>query len=135
MFQELLNNPNGKHPGDLQKDASRNLPNIIQSSSLRLLENTLPESSRNIIIGVASYAPFDLKLLDELNEKSYQWNSNFEIHVIDVTSIKNIEEIYRLCSIDKLIPIQTTPFALLNNRLLQGIEPITNHFKNIGILN
>ena len=90
-FTSLLKYRRGKPPGDAQKKAQQDFPRKVAQSRLKLRKagEPLPVSGRLFIIGIASYAPAELKLLDQLEDVlSRAAPKMIDVEVFDVLSCK-----------------------------------------------
>lgn len=89
MFKELLSNARKIEPGQLQRDARAQFPSVVKASHLRQRKanDPIPSSggSKLIILGIATYAPEELGLLDRVENSHALWEQQWEVAVFDVT--------------------------------------------------
>lgn len=111
MFHELLNNPTRREPGPLQIDARKEFQNVIKQSHFeqRLPGAPIPNTGKYIIIGVATYAPDDLKLLDEVDATHAQWRGEFKIAVFDILQCKDKDDVQNYVPSRSFMPVIQTP--------------------------
>lgn len=70
-FAALLDNPSGRLPADVQAEAEREFTHRIRSSQFRLRDPAEPvPNGTYVVIGVATYSPLELGLLDEVAARS-----------------------------------------------------------------
>lgn len=100
MFRELLDNPSRREPRDLQSEARQQFPGVVKRSHFesRLPGDPIPSIGKYIVIGVATYAPDDLKLLDDVDATYPQWQAQFKIAVFDMLECKS------LCDVQNYVP-------------------------------
>jgi hypothetical protein len=88
MFKELLSNPKKIEPGQLQRHARLHFSSVVSSSHLhqRKADDPIPKStgSKFVIIGIATYAPEELGLLDRVENSHSQWEHQWRVAVFDV---------------------------------------------------
>lgn len=111
MFHELLANPNGREPGTIQSEAGKEFPNAIRRSHLeqRVSGTPIPNTGKYIVIGVATFAPDDLKLLDEVNATYPEWRGEFKIAVFDMMQCKDICDVQNYVPSPAFVPAIQTP--------------------------
>src|SRR5262245_53105905 len=97
MFYELLDNSQRIEPGRLQLRARQRFPTLVQKSDL---QQALPgdprhtsNKSRYLILGVATYSPDDLRLLDEVESSHAQWEQHWNVAVFDVMECKDMADV------------------------------------------
>lgn len=99
MFQELLDNPRPIEPGCLQTHARQQFPAVVRISHLRrrVADEPTPAASesRYVILGIASYAPDELRLLDELESSHPQWHGQWQVAVFDLMECTSPAEVQR----------------------------------------
>jgi hypothetical protein len=95
MFHELLDNPNRCEPGPLQSAARRRFPSIVQKSHLGQRDpgDAIPSSGKYAIIGIATYSPDELRLLDEVETAYPRWGTTSRVAVFDVMECKDMEDV------------------------------------------
>ena len=85
MFSELLDNKKSLvEPGPLQTRARKQFPSVVQKSHLKpyMPGSEIPSSGKYAILGIATYSPLELQLLDDLEAISPQWVG--EVAVFDL---------------------------------------------------
>ena len=89
MFKELLSNPKKIEPGQLQRHARMHFPSVVSSSHLQRHkpDDPIPQStgSKFVIIGIATYAPEELGLLDRVENSHSLWENQWQVAVFDMT--------------------------------------------------
>jgi|SRR6516165_2227405 hypothetical protein len=97
MFHELLDNPQRREPGPLQAFARQLFPSIVKQSHLgqRLPGSIVPDRGTYVILGVASYAPNELRLLDDVEAAHPRWAANVTVVVFDVMQCTDMDEMRR----------------------------------------
>jgi hypothetical protein len=108
MFHELLDNT-GLDPGTSQSAARQKFPLIVTSSHLdrRMLDDPVPVDGKYIIIGIASYSPLGLRLLDEIEAAYGLWKDVATIAVFDLMECKNVNDVWRF--LQKNHDVRQTP--------------------------
>jgi hypothetical protein len=91
MFRELLENPNRIEPGPLQAAARKRFPGVVRRSHLDYfcMSQHPPYSGKYILIGVASYSPDELQLLDAVDAAYPAWRGTAKVAVFDLTECKD----------------------------------------------
>jgi hypothetical protein len=94
MFHELLENPTGREPGPLQANARQLFTSVLERSHLkpRLPGAPVPDEGEYVILGVASYSPDELQLLDEVEAVHHQWAASSKVAVFDLTTCKGMTD-------------------------------------------
>ena len=94
MFHELLNNPNQREPGPLQADARVLFPSVVKKSHLvERVPGPLPSSGKFLILGVATYSPAELRLLDEVEAAHARWKNTTTVYVFDMTQCQSMSDV------------------------------------------
>lgn len=152
MFAELLSNPQGRvRPPELQAAAARDFSSLVDKSHLTLASENLPIADESFaLIGIASYSPLELEMLDEVDSQFDQWKSIGNVYVFDIASFQRqalLQEflvtacrhadLSSSCSLSK--PIEQTPvLVLVKSRKLiavqQGLACTRNVLKTWGAL-
>lgn len=116
MFHELLENTQRLEPGILQADVRKRFPSTVQKSHLEphVPGSTVPRSGQYVVIGVATYAPEELRLLDDMEAAFPQWGKTSKVAVFDVLDCKNMDDMRRHLA-PFMIAKQTPVVALWNN--------------------
>lgn len=98
MFHELLANPKHIEPGILQSDARKAFPGVVAASHLQVRKRAVnvPASGIFAIIGVATYSPKDLQLLDDVETGHPHWENRLRVAVFDVADCKDAAEVGQL---------------------------------------
>jgi hypothetical protein len=139
MFHELLDNPNHREPGSLQSEARRLFPSIVKKSHLeqRMARSPVPKRGKYVIIGVATYSPDDLRLLDEVEAAYRQWQKKSKIVVFDLMECKD------MCDVREYVPpfsevVQTPVVALWDSgkpiAFQTGLRMTREVLQNAGLL-
>lgn len=70
-FSEILRNDLARKPGEQQALAVKLFPVAVRGSNFELWtsKNAETESRQRVVIGVATYVPAELSLLDQINER------------------------------------------------------------------
>lgn len=113
MFSELLSNPTAIEPGLLQTLARQRFASIVQNSHLehRVVSHRVPSNGRYIIIGVASYSPLELQLLDDVDAAYPQWKDTAKVAVFDLMECKDMNELNKLLL--KVASVTQTPVVAM----------------------
>jgi hypothetical protein len=92
MFKELLDNPSRIEPGPLQKTARQQFPAVVGKSHLKqhTSGSDVPTSGKYTIIGIATYSPLELQLLDDLDATYPQWGSTGMVAVFDLMECSDL---------------------------------------------
>jgi hypothetical protein len=95
-FAALLSDTNATNPGEQQKHLSGRLVDALSDSRLNLWQigDDIAQANRRVLIGVAPYSMYDLKLLDALNELPLDPNSE-RVDVFDVLNNKTGQDFER----------------------------------------
>jgi hypothetical protein len=152
MFTELLNNPQGRvRPPELQATAARDFSSLVNKSNLKLASENFPIGDESFaLIGVASYSPLELEMLDEVDSRFDQWKSSGCVYVFDIASFKRHADLQEFlatacldsdygaaCSLPQQFE-QTPILVLVKSRKLiafqQGLECTRNVLKTWGAL-
>jgi hypothetical protein len=112
MFAELLENPARREPADLQSEARCKFASYVTRSQLlgRQASAPIPFGSY-IVIGIASYSPLELALLDEVNGKFADWQHRFKIATFDMAACQTVSEV--MLYLPGLGPVARTPIVAL----------------------
>src|SRR5260370_24286501 len=97
-FVDLLRTDRSQSVADQQAYASQQLPVLLSRTSLRKWRpgEAISAKGLRMLLGVAVYSPFDLELLDLLNEKmSPANNSSIQVDVFDVLECPTMEDFSR----------------------------------------
>lgn len=113
MFRQLLDNPTGREPGPLQAEARKHFPSVVKQShfEVRFRGAPIPNTGKYVIIGVATYAPDDLKLLDDVNATHAQWQGEFTIAVFDMLECKDLCDVQNYVPSPSFGPVVQTPLV------------------------
>ena len=97
MFHELLDNAGRLEPGPLQTAARQRFPSIVKRSHLerRVVGDPVPCNGKYIIIGIASYSPRDLRLLDEVDAAYRLWKDVAKVAVFDLMECRDRNDVER----------------------------------------
>jgi hypothetical protein len=109
-FVELLRIDGSQSVADQQAYASQQLPILLSGTSLHKWKpgDAISTKGLRMLLGVASYSPFDLQLLDLLNEKiSPANNSSIQVDVFNVLECTNMEDFS--CYIPGIAKVYQTP--------------------------
>jgi hypothetical protein len=142
MFAELLQLSGGSGllgPGRAQSEAHRNFALSVSGSKLqdRKPEELIPSDGIYVVIGVATYAPPELELLDEVDAAHCGWCSNARVAVFDVLNCQ------RVTDFDRYIPgigdVAQTPVAAVWERgtrvdTAEGLHRTRELLRKHGIL-
>jgi hypothetical protein len=109
MFHELLENPKRLEPGPLQSDARRLFPAIVQRSHLEqhVPGSAVPTTGKYVIIGVATYSPDELRLLDDLEAAHARWGGTSKVVVFDVLDCNDMNDMRK--HVPSLMVVVQTP--------------------------
>ena len=114
-FKELLSNPSKMEPGLLQRQARTRFSSVVASSHLlqRLPDDPIPShgGSRFAIIGVASYSPEELGLLDQIENSHSIWQNQWKIAVFDVAEWTGAADAARY--VPQVAPVAQSPVVAL----------------------
>lgn len=91
LFKELLDNPDRITAGELQASAQGRFPEMVQNSSLSLrrIGDEMAADKIVAIIGIATWSPLELQLLDEINDSYPMWSGSREVFVFDLAACKD----------------------------------------------
>jgi hypothetical protein len=124
LFSELLAPIAGFTPGQLQEQASKRFPNIVDESHMefwRPNDSPFEPHDQDVLIGVATYSLEDLKLLDEIEEQLRNCSVPENISVFDISAITEMGDFERhLPGIGKVFQTPVVGFwknGQLTNRL------------------
>ncbi|HLN32455.1 MAG TPA: hypothetical protein VK395_32305 [Gemmataceae bacterium] len=94
MFHELLDNPKGNEPGPLQSNAHRLFPSVVKKSHFerRLPSDPVPSDGKYIILGIATYSPEELQLLDDVEAAHQHWDKASKVVVFDVMECRDMND-------------------------------------------
>ena len=94
IFAELLASTPSVEPRDLQSRAKQSFPvRVGQSHMLMRQPSTpIPGTGTFVVIGVASYSPMELQLLDEVDVAHKDWQSKAQIAVFDVLDCQTMAD-------------------------------------------
>lgn len=98
-FRELLAPIDGFSPGQLQEQASKRFPNVVEYSHVEIwLLNDSPfePHDQDVLIGVATYSLEDLKLLDEIAQRLRVHSAPERISVFDISAFTEMGDFERL---------------------------------------
>ena len=110
MFAELLENPARREPTDLQSEARCKFASYVTRSHLVGRQASAPiPFGGYIVIGVASYSPLELALLDEVNRKFADWQHGFKIATFDLAACKTASELSQY--LPGLAPVARSPIV------------------------
>ncbi|MBI2805169.1 MAG: hypothetical protein HYX68_09355 [Planctomycetes bacterium] len=141
MFKELLSNADRIDPGQLQTNARMRFPAVIRASHLREKKPNDPipttSESKFVIIGIASYAPDEMALLDRLENAHAVWEQDWEVAVFDVMEWKSSAD---ACKFVTQIPAATqTPILemWIDGKVVDtktGLRLVQESLQKFGIL-
>jgi hypothetical protein len=97
-FRELLAPIAGFTPGELQEQASKRFPNVVDESHMEIWRPTdspFEPHDQDVLIGVATYSLEDLKLLDEIEERLRNRSVLENISVFDVSAFSEMGDFER----------------------------------------
>jgi hypothetical protein len=97
MFRELLDNVGRLEAGPLQSAARQRFPLIVKKSHLerRVVDDPVPCDGKYIIIGIASYSPRDLRLLDDVDAAYALWKDAAKVAVFDLMECRDMNDVGR----------------------------------------
>ena len=140
-FSSLLNYVQGRQPGEAQASARSDFPNRFCRSRLKLRkpDSRIPVTGDRFIIGVASYSPEELSLLDQLEKSLNNGTSGaIEVEVFDVLNCSNPKDF------EKYIPgidgVYRTPLigVIHDGQLVAratGLEEVVETLRHYKVLN
>jgi hypothetical protein len=113
MFHELLANAGRLEPGPLQTAARQQFPSIVKKSHLerRVVGDPVPCDGKYIIIGIASYSPHDLRLLDEIDAAYALWKDVAKVSVFDLMECRDMNDVGRFLL--NAVDVRQTPVVEL----------------------
>lgn len=93
-FADLLTAQAPFDPADLQFRAQQSFPSRVSQShlSMRMPCTSIPNTGVVVVIGVASYSPMELHLLDEVNLAFTKWPNEVQIAVFDVLECQTMAD-------------------------------------------
>lgn len=110
MFKELLSNPNKIEPGHLQRHARIQFPMVVAASHFQQRKpgDPIPSAigSKLAIIGIASYAPDELGLLDRVENSHALWEHAWQVAVFDVSEWQSSADARKFLT-QAQVPLQT----------------------------
>ena len=93
-FASLLANPGADSPAIVQKNAERRFGQQVSRSGLHRREPSEPvPAGLYVVIGIATYSPLELALLDDLDFRSPSWANGLRIDVFSVLECQSIDEV------------------------------------------
>ena len=98
-FSELLEPIAGFTPGQLQEQASKRFPNIVDESHMEIWrpnDGPFEPHDQDVLIGVATYSIEDLKLLDEIEQRLRVHSAPERISVFDISAFTEMRDFERL---------------------------------------
>ena len=138
MFHELLLNPRRLEPGQLQSIARGKFPSIVTQSHLEqhVPGSPVPIHGKFVIIGVATYSPDELRLLDEVEAAYAQWGKT-KVVVFNVLDCNDMNDMRR--HVPPLMMVVQTPIVALwdNGKLVTsqtGLRMTREVLQNAGLL-
>lgn len=139
MFKELLTNPHKIEPGQLQKQARLQFPAVLAESHLRqrLPDSPIPATKNYAIIGVASYAPDELGLLDRVENAHALWDRQWQVAVFDVMEWQSPADAHKYLR-QAQAPSQTPVLEMwLDGKLAEsrmGLRPVHECLQASGLI-
>jgi hypothetical protein len=97
-FRELLVPIAGFSPGQLQAQASKLFPNVVEDSQMEIWrpdDSPFEPHDQNVLIGVATYSLEDLKLLDEIEQRLRVRSVPEKISVFDISAFTEMGDFER----------------------------------------
>lgn len=97
-FRELLLPTARLSPGQLQEQASKEFPNVVENSHMEIWEpsgSPFKPHDQNVLIGVAIYSLEDLQLLDEIEQRLRFHSVHEKISVFDVSAFSEMADFER----------------------------------------
>ena len=92
-FASLLANPGADFPATVQQNAERRFGQQISQSRLHRRELSEPPGvNQYVVIGIATYSPLELALLDEINSQSRLWSDRWRIDVFSILGCKSLDD-------------------------------------------
>ena len=94
IFAELLANPDVNSPATVQRNAERSFRRQISRSGLHRRDPSeqIPPGVY-VVIGIATYSPLELAMLDEIDSHSPSWPNGLRIDVFSVLECKSMEDL------------------------------------------
>ena len=96
-FADLLTAQPPFDPADLQSRAQQSFPSRVAQSHLSMRKpcNPIPSTGVFIVIGVASYSPMELQLLDDVDAAHHNWHNHAQVAVFDVLDCQTTADFER----------------------------------------
>lgn len=95
-FASLLANPGTDSPTVIQYNAERRFGQQVSQSGLHRREPAAPvPSGLYVVIGIATYSPLELAMLDDLDFRSPSWANGLRIEVFSVLECQSIGDVRR----------------------------------------
>jgi hypothetical protein len=139
MFHELLENAGRLEPGPLQLVARQQFASIVKRSHLepRVVGGPISCDGKYVVIGIASYSPHDLQLLDEVDGAYALWKDVAKVAVFDLVECRDMSEVQRF--LQNPVEIRQTPVVEIweGGRLITfqtGLPKTHKVLQNAGLL-
>jgi hypothetical protein len=139
-FTSLLKFTQGQLPAAAQELAHERFPGTVFGSGLRLRRpfEPIPPQGRHFIIGVASYSPPELQLLDDLETSLHQPGSiSNDFEVFDVLDCHEMSDFARF--IPGIAEVYRTPVLgiIIDGTLVQqasGLEDVKSALRRFSVV-
>ena len=138
-FSSLLKFRKGKPPTEAQERARRDFSGRLAQSKLALRNPADPiaPTGKHIILGVATYAAGELKLLDQLEEALKRGGPQTDVAVFDVLDCQGPADFDRF--IPGIDPVYRTPVigVIADGKLVDqatGLSDVANSLRRFKVL-
>jgi hypothetical protein len=94
-FSDLLQSKLAMNPAEQQREAAKLFPVAVKSSNFKLwtAKNYQLEMRSRFVIGVATYVPVELALLDRINEKLSKDSGSMAVEVFNFLDCANQKDL------------------------------------------
>jgi hypothetical protein len=123
MFAELLVNPLGRQPADVQAEAAGDFARRVRQSRLHLRcpDEPIPAGTF-LILGAASYSPEELQLLDDIDAMHQKWAADIaRIDVFNLLDCHSQQDFRRFLPGLQIDVCQSPVLGTWNDRQLQSV--------------
>lgn len=94
-FSKLLQRELASNPGEQQRQAVKQFRVAVESSRFKpwALKNVGSETGKRLVMGIATYVPAELALLDDINERLCNGSGSIGVEVFNVLDCANQNDV------------------------------------------